>query len=131
MEVAAEAAAIAQNEIPPPNRSHGCFRLIIWCSPSFVIALIVTCMFMLEANNNNVSELTLLCVVIPLSLISTYGIGFFDGMLSRKTISPLAIERRIKLHWHAFIFTAWQFLIVPGFAVLAIGACFAIYAYSY
>lgn len=122
-EIQAELAAAAKQQAPT-NRAHGCFRIIIWCSPVFVIGIIIALI------NSFSFALTYFIpqqiALIAISHAAVFGIGYFDGMLSRKTYAPNEQDRRRKICFHALKFLLWQFLIVPALAVLLVGGACAI-----
>lgn len=122
-EIEAEIAAAAQQQQFAPNRAMGCFRLVIWCSPIFVSIIILLLINSLPSTLWLNAYFPPQLLVIPLSLAATYGIGYFDGMLSRKTFAADDSQRRRQLRSHAVIFLASQFLIVPAIVALIIGAC--------
>lgn len=118
MEIAAEIAAAAQQQMSAPNRAQGCLRFIIWCTPALVVGLMS-----LLAANIPFAYLISLPILIFLTLVAIYGIGYFDGMLHHKTYAVNPQKRQKKIHAHATKFFAWQFLIIPGIAALLFGAC--------
>lgn len=131
MEIEAEMAAAAQQQQFPPNRAMGCFRLLIWCSPIFVSVIIGFLFSSLPNRLWSNSYLAPQLLGIPVSLAAIYGIGYFDGMLSRKTFAMQDSQRRSNLRRHALIFLAWQFLIVPAIGALIFGACVVVISRSY
>ena len=130
MEIDAEIAAAAQQQAPP-NRAHGCFRMMVWCSPVFVLLIIGYLLNSLPNRLWSYSYVAPQLLSFPLSLAAVYGIGYFDGMLTHKTFAPQEAQRRRNLHIHALKFLAWQFLIVPGICALFFGACVMIFSASY
>lgn len=128
-EIDAEIAASAQ-QLAPPSRAQGCFRLILWCSPVFVVLILVVLLNSLPSRLWMQSYFAPQLLSIPLSLAAIYGIGYFDGLLSRKTFAAQEGERRRNVRWHALIFLAWQFLIIPGICILFYGACFLVFSMS-
>ncbi len=124
-EIQAEIAAVAEQR-PPANRAHGCFRVIIWCSPVIVVGGIAWLLALMRMGYSTFFPKQTLFFV--LAHAATFGIGYFDGMLSRKTFGPTDQERRSKLHVLALKFLLWQYQITPALGVLLIGgACMVIY----
>lgn len=119
MEIAAEIAAAEQQQMSAPNRAHGCLRMLIWCSPTFVVALIVATIgsFLFNTPIFAYSATTIV------SLAGIFGIGYFDGMLSQKTYSHTESERNRNILIHALKFLGWQLIIMPAFIALLYGSC--------
>ena len=128
MEIEAEAAVAAQ--LSPHRRPHGCFRLLIWCMPTFFFyATLVAILFASNALMRGSNELLPLIVFFALMLGLTYGVGFFDGYLSVNSIVSSPEQRQREILWHAAKFTAWQVLLIPAISVLLFGACMAVVTY--
>ena len=120
MEIAAEIAAAEQQQMSAPNRAHGCLRMLIWCAPTFVVALIVA---VIGPFLYNTTIFVYGTTFIILSLAAIFGIGYFDGMLSQKTYSHTESDRNRNIRIHALKFLGWQLVIIPAIIALLYGSC--------
>ncbi len=128
LEIAAEAAVAAQ--ISTHRRPHGCFRLIIWCMPTFFFyASLIAVVYATNALFRGRNESLTTAVFFILMLGLTYGVGFFDGYFSVNSIVSSPEQRQREILWHAAKFTAWQVLLIPAISVLIFGACMAVVTY--
>lgn len=128
MEIEAEAAAAALHE--PQRRPHGCFRLIVWCMPTFLFyasgfAVAYAGSVLQTWISESISWILFGALVIGL----TYGVGCFDGFFSPTTIVPSPSERQKLIMLHALRFTAYQILLIPALSFLLMGACMAVAMY--
>lgn len=128
LEVEAEAAALAQAS--PQRRPHGCFRVLVWCMPTFLFYACFIGVTFLTYNFYRQGSQTLGGVVfLALAIGLTYGVGCFDAIFSQSTVVAQSDQRRKLILVHAARFTAWQILLVPAISFLLFGACMAVSQY--
>jgi hypothetical protein len=125
LEIEAEAAAAAINA--PQRRPHGCFRLIVWCMPTFLFyACVFAVAYVSSSFFRSAPDYVSLTLFGVLVIGLTYGVGFFDGFFSPHTIAASPAERQKLILLHALRFTAYQILLIPAISFLLAGACMAV-----
>lgn len=128
MEIEAEAAAAAS--LSPQRRPHGCFRLIVWCMPTFLFyAIAFAVAYVTNAVFRSAPDYVGLTLFGVLVIGLTFGIGCFDGFFSPSTIVASPSERQKLILLHGLRFFAYQILLVPALSFLLVGACMAVASY--
>jgi hypothetical protein len=128
MEIEAEAAAAASR--PTHHRNQGCFRVIIWCMPTFLFYgsafAVAYASSVLFRSAPDFVPIVLFCLLV---IGLTFGVGCFDGFFSPKTIVASPSERQKLILLHGLRFFAYQILLVPALSFLLVGACMAVAQY--
>jgi hypothetical protein len=122
-----EVRAAAQAPRPP---SYGCFRVILWGIPTYLIGLLAW-LTLLSISPMSLSYQRNLVTLGLLGVLIALGIGTFDAFLSRRVMSAPPDKKTLRIVLHVLLFFVLQILINAAVATLLIGACILIFTKAY